>query len=371
MFAMATRWLAAVFFAVALISPASASTEAEVACRKLTEKLLSVPAGACEEVGLNVSSGRSTLGEPLLFRDFTATSRRILPRRVLLIGGTHGDELSSVAVVFDWMKRIERERFQPFYWRVVPCLNPDGFLNSPSIRMNGRGVDLNRNLPTPDWSAKSKLYWEKRTRKDPRRYPGPSAASEPETQWLLEQIKEYRPDVIVSIHAPYGLLDFDGPRNPPRRLGFLALKDLGTYPGSLGSYAGEYLKMPILTLELPEAEGVPTTAQNAKIWADLLGWLEDNLPKGQAPEFQRIATESELSPAVNQAVAERDRAGAPSWSSIASQQVPIEEMSALATDSLPLTEQVSTTAEPAARPNLPPGAARPNPAKGAESTQLR
>lgn len=244
--------------------------------------------GACEEAELRASAASSTRGEPLLYRDFVATSRRIAPRRVLLIGGTHGDEISSVAVVFDWIKRIQRERFQPFYWRVIPCLNPDGYLIQPSVRMNANGVDLNRNLPTPDWESKSKFYWETKTKKDPRRYPGTRAASEPETQWLLEQIKTYKPDAIVSIHAPYGLLDFDGPRDPPKKLGFLKLSELGTYPGSLGSYAGVYLKMPILTLELPKADSVPTRAQSAKVWSDLLSWLEDNLPRGDAPQFQQI-----------------------------------------------------------------------------------
>ncbi len=286
------RHLAGLFFCAAVaLAPAAYSAPrptADEACRKLTERLLSVSAGACEDAELKASAASSIRGEPLLYRDFVATSRRNAPRRVLLIGGTHGDELSSVAVVFDWIRRIQHERFQPFYWRVLPCLNPDGFLSSPPVRVNANGVDLNRNLPTPDWEAKSKQYWEVKTKKDPRRYPGTKAASEPETQWLLEQIKAYKPDAIVSIHAPYGLLDFDGPRVPPKKLGFLKLSELGTYPGSLGSYAGLHLKMPILTLELPKADSVPTRAQSAKVWSDLLTWLEDNLPRGESPEFQQI-----------------------------------------------------------------------------------
>jgi hypothetical protein len=185
--------------------------------------------------------------------------------------------------------RLADQEKQPFHWRVVPCLNPDGVLSGVSRRVNARGVDLNRNFPTPDWDSKAVAYWKEKTKSDQRRFPGKKANSEPETQWLASQIKTFRPNAIVSIHAPYGVLDFDGPRTPPKRLGFLNLSELGTYPGSMGNYAGNFLGIPIITIELPHSEASPTVAQSGKIWSDLLQWLEKSLPQGAPPLFQRLS----------------------------------------------------------------------------------
>lgn len=178
------------------------------------------------------------------------------------------------------MQRLALDRFQPFYWRVVPLLNPDGMLRVPETRTNASGVDLNRNFPTPDWDTTALPYWEKRTRRDPRRFPGHKPLSEPETRWLARIIERFRPHAVVSVHAPFGVLDYDGPRVPPRQIGFLKLHLLGAYPGSLGNYAGVYLGVPVITLELPHAGLMPNAIQSSRIWTDLLGWLEENVPEG-------------------------------------------------------------------------------------------
>ena len=96
-------------------------------------------------------------------------------------------------------------------------------------------------------------YWNQRTRKDPRRYPGPKPLSEPESRWVFNEMDQWKPDLIVSVHAPYGLLDFDGPTAPPQRLGRLYLDQVGIFPGSLGNYGGVHKKVPVVTIELPSA----------------------------------------------------------------------------------------------------------------------
>lgn len=282
-------FISAVVAAASLPAGAAPLASLERACDNLASKLRTVPAGECKSAGLNVANAASVQGQPILWRDYRSVKSKTPAKRVLLVGGIHGDELSSVAITFEWMRRLGDQEQQPFYWRVVPCLNPDGVLAPISRRANANGVDLNRNFPTPDWDAKAQLYWQTRTKSDPRRFPGKTAASEPETRWLIAQIKSFRPDAIVSIHAPYGVLDFDGPRTPPQKLGFLNLNELGTYPGSLGNYAGEFLGIPIITLELPHSEASPTVAQSGKIWSDLLRWLERNLPQGSPPLFQRLS----------------------------------------------------------------------------------
>ena len=102
-------------------------------------------------------------------------------------------------------------------------LNPDGLLAPKPTRVNAGGVDLNRNFPTPGWAEEAPVYWEKRTRKDPRRWPGHTPLSEPESRFLHQQMDQFQPQLVVSIHAPYGVLDFDGPHDPPLRLGRLRM----------------------------------------------------------------------------------------------------------------------------------------------------
>lgn len=273
--------------AAAARAPAVPLATAEIACELIGARLQSVGVEQCLNAGLQMADAASAQGLPLLYRDYPATSRRTTPKRVLLIGGIHGDELSSVSIVFQWMRRLQASRFQPFQWRVLPCSNPDGLLRRPATRVNANGVDLNRNFPTKDWKSDALAYWERRAGRDPRRYPGPHGLSEPETEWLVREIREFKPDVIVSVHAPYGVLDFDGPREPPERFGYLHLHQLGTYPGSLGNFAGVNIGLPVITLELPHAGIMPSAQQQQRIWADMLTWLEENLPE-EAPLYFRL-----------------------------------------------------------------------------------
>ena len=247
----------------------------EQACAAIGGRLRSVGKERCLKAGLQLSGGYSIKGMPLLYQDFQPTKPPASgpAHRVLMIGGIHGDELVSVSIAFQWMQRLETEAEQPFHWRVLPATNPDGLLVRPSTRVNSRGVDLNRNFPTEDWKADALAYWQKRARRDPRRYPGPSALSEPETRWLVREIQEFKPDAIVSVHAPYGVLDFDGPENPPTRFGYLRLHQLGTYPGSLGNYGGVHKGVPVVTIELPNAMRTPLDAEMRQMWLDLLRWM--------------------------------------------------------------------------------------------------
>jgi murein peptide amidase A len=248
-----------------------------------------VDAAGCRASGLVAGAGRSVHGVPLWSNDVLPASGT--PRfKVLLLGGIHGDELASVTLAFDWIARSHgvqaaamphpdrttRPTIADVAWRFVPLLNPDGLLHSPSTRVNAHGVDLNRNFPTADWARDARPYWVQRTRKDPRRFPGNQPLSEPESRWLLQQIDQFHPDLIVSVHAPYGLLDFDGPPPAPRRLGSLQLDPVGVYPGSLGNYGGLVKNVPVMTLELKNARAVPPR-ELAAMWADLQRWIDEQM----------------------------------------------------------------------------------------------
>jgi murein peptide amidase A len=139
-------------------------------------------------------------------------------------------------------------------WRVLPIVSPDGL--KARTRYNANKVDLNRNFPSKDWDEQALKYWEKSTKKDPRRYPGPTAASESETKCLVQHIEDFKPDFIISVHTPLGVLDFDGPKvgNP----GFKPLPwvGLGNFAGSLGRYMWVDNKVPVLTIELRGNTGI-------------------------------------------------------------------------------------------------------------------
>lgn len=176
------------------------------------------------------------------------TSQKVDAKRILVFGVTHGDEPLSGTVAWRWMERLQE--FSPrSNWRIVPILNPDGL--RLKTRTNQRGVDLNRNFPTKDWGEEAKVYWQQRQKSDPRRYPGDTGGSEPETRCALAHLESFNPDLVVSLHTPYAVLDFDGPRVPFPRFGPLKWTSLGHYPGSLGRYMWKDHSLPVLTAELP------------------------------------------------------------------------------------------------------------------------
>ena len=243
-------------------------------CAEFVRWLPNVSTARCRAAQLQPGPGRSVLGRTIFVRDVVVDHPRL---KVLVLGAIHGDEMSSASLVLHWAGLAGADA-AGVSWRFIPALNPDGLFKRPAQRANAHGIDLNRNFPTPDWARQTRIYWEQRTRKDPRRYPGPSPLSEPETRFLRDEMDGFAPNLIVSVHAPYGVLDFDGPQvEPPRQLGSLLLDQVGIYPGSLGNYGGVQRGMPVVTIELPSAEATPRDAEMQQMWADLLKWMGEHL----------------------------------------------------------------------------------------------
>lgn len=263
------------FASVLAANMSLASSPPKEGCAEFLRRLPNVTAPACAAANLQASAAQSVKGRPLLMRDVLAPDAKL---RVLVIGGIHGDELSSTSVAIQWIRLAEAapsDTPHPVHWRFVPALNPDGLLMQPPRRGNANGVDLNRNFPTPNWARDAKLYWEKRTGKDPRRWPGPKPLSEPESQFIVDQMQSFKPQLIVSIHAPYGVLDFDGPSTPPSKLGRLYLDQVGIFPGSLGNYGGVHKGIPVVTVELPNAMRTPLDGETRQMWLDLNRWIAE------------------------------------------------------------------------------------------------
>ncbi|MCS7034642.1 MAG: M14 family murein peptide amidase A [Phycisphaerae bacterium] len=189
--------------------------------------------------------GTSRLGRPIEIEYFGAGSSA-----VLILGGIHGDEVTSVDLTRKLMARL-RERPELTAGKTVAIIevaNPDGYWRR--TRTNARGVDLNRNFPARNYRPGG-----------PRGYNAASApASEPETRAILAAIAELKPSLIISIHSIRGgreCNNYDGPAEPVARAmhahnGYPVTATIGyPTPGSLGSYAGIDLQIPTVTLELP------------------------------------------------------------------------------------------------------------------------
>jgi protein MpaA len=182
--------------------------------------------------------GRSVQGRPILVQ-----IAGLGTDTTLVMGAIHGDEPASAALMNPLVAHLQENRQLVEDRRVVllPVANPDGL--AAGTRENARGIDLNRNF-------------EAANRVD-NGTNGLRPLTEPESRALRALIKEYAPSRIVSIHSPLDCIDYDGPGQAiaaqMARECDLAVKKLGARPGSLGSYTGETLGIPTITLELPAA----------------------------------------------------------------------------------------------------------------------
>lgn len=156
----------------------------------------------------------------------------------------HGNEPAGTPLVRRLTRHLRQNR-ELLTGRMVVLMsvaNPDGMVNR--TRYNAKGVDLNRNF-----QAANRIN-SKET--------GLTALSEPEARVIRQLILEYKPDRIVSIHQPLNCIDYDGPAQMlAERMGqycALPVKKLGARPGSLGSYAGVTLGIPIITFEMLQAD---------------------------------------------------------------------------------------------------------------------
>ncbi|OYT90178.1 MAG: murein peptide amidase A [Burkholderiales bacterium PBB3] len=276
-------WRCLLFPLVIVFTSASYAAEtASPSCADFVRLVPNLKLHQCTNAGLEDTQARSARKRVLWSKDWAEEDAKL---RVIVVGGIHGDEMSSVSLVFHWMGLARNSLADtplPISWRFIPSLNPDGLLTRPAKRVNANGVDLNRNFPTPNWARDARKYWETRTRKDPRRWPGSKPLSEPESQFLFDQMNSFKPHLIVSVHAPYGVLDFDGPAVPPSRLGRLYLDQVGIFPGSLGNFGGVHKGVPVVTIELPSAVRTPTDAEMRQMWIDLLRWTTERLGPSMA-----------------------------------------------------------------------------------------
>lgn len=161
--------------------------------------------------------------------------------KTLIIGVFHGDEPQGKYLIDEYLKINNAEGLL-----FIPCLNPDGL--QLGKRTNANGVDLNRNFPTKNWELTEKNEF----------FGGMRAGSEIETQFLTDTISEFKPELILTLHAPYKVVNYDGPAKEisekiSQIINYPVEASIGyPTPGSFGTYAGIERQIPTITLELDE-----------------------------------------------------------------------------------------------------------------------
>lgn len=176
----------------------------------------------------------------------------------LIIGVFHGDEPQGKFLIEEYLKKYpplgggSKSLISGRGLLFIPCLNPDGM--QIGRRTNANGVDLNRNFPTKNWGEDTSLAGD-----NPADYfGGISAGSEIETQFVIDVIEKYKPELIITLHAPYKVVNYDGPaRKIAERISeiikYPVEESIGyPTPGSFGTYAGVERQIPTITLELDE-----------------------------------------------------------------------------------------------------------------------
>jgi len=159
---------------------------------------------------------------------------------VVVIGVFHGDEPQGEYLVNKYLA----ENFNTNIL-FIPRLN------SCNTRVNKNGVDLNRNFPTKNWELSEKNEY----------FGGETPASEKETKFIIETVEKYNPQSILSLHAPYKVVnydcgegcDLDIVERISKIMNYPIEESIGyPTPGSFGTWAGIERNILTITLELDE-----------------------------------------------------------------------------------------------------------------------
>ena len=166
-------------------------------------------------------------------------------KKILIIGVFHGDEPQGEYFINTYLDKHSHIGKNSLYF--IPKLNPSG------VRKNSNGVDLNRNFPTKNWELGEKTS---------DYFGGNSSASEKETLFLTKLIDDNKFDAIITIHAPYKTVNYDGPAQDLAEkiseiIGYPTSSDIGyATPGSFGTYCGKERLIPTITIEIDEEENM-------------------------------------------------------------------------------------------------------------------
>jgi protein MpaA len=232
--------------------------------------------------------GRSVRGRPI-----EAIIYGTGKKRVLVVGGIHGNESSTTVVARSLAVTLGRDSVPAgLTVIIVPDANPDALWTN--TRVNDRGVDINRNFPSKSWRIDYP---------DSLHYPGTEPASEPETRALISLLERYPPDLLITLHAALGCMNWDGPGFEIAELmaqvnNYPLCQSLGyETPGSLGNYAGVDRNIPTVTIELRAANAVQLVQENTPALLAALDKLSDKTATETNPEA--VPVKETVKPPIN------------------------------------------------------------------------
>jgi len=167
------------------------------------------------------------------------------PRKVLFIGGIHGDEAEG-AYTTEQLPRafLAAGLADAVSLTIMEDANPDG--RAAGTRGNANGVDINRNFPAKNFDTGNSVF-------------GSEPLSQPESRAVYQTIEKLSPALVLVSHAWSGkrFINFDGPAreiaeqfSADSGLPVEASNQFAPTPGSLGSYVGRDRGIPILTIEV-------------------------------------------------------------------------------------------------------------------------
>lgn len=185
--------------------------------------------------------GRTQQGRVLLVEQFGNGDEVIV-----VLASIHGTEPIGTPL----LHHLSTHMFTEMEWtqdRTIFCLttaNPDGIVGN--TRGNRDNIDINRNFPTENFGR----GW----------FNGKAPLQAKESEVLMTFFMDIEPDRVLSIHQPLNGIDYDG---PSKRLAEelstvsgIRIHKLGSRSGSMGTFLGVEMGVPVITLEISEKRSV-------------------------------------------------------------------------------------------------------------------
>lgn len=189
------------------------------------------------------SDGWEVIGKSVQDRPIRLRALGHGPRKVLFIGGIHGDEREGAYTTAQLPSAFTAAPglADAVTLTIIEDANPDG--TAANTRDNANGVDINRTFPAKNFDASN----------------GGEPLSQPESRVVFDTINRINPELVIVAHSWVGreFVNFDGPARPIAER-FSAATGLpveesssfSSTPGSLGSYFGKDRGMAVMTIEL-------------------------------------------------------------------------------------------------------------------------